>query len=392
MNSNAQHEFHPDAESLNAFAEQALGERERGQIMAHLAVCSRCRQVVFLAQEAGVELEPAVAASSVRSAASRQPWFWSWRFAWAPAAALAAIVALAFFVHVRRAETGSEMAKVAPQVAPRHEEAGSPAAPPQGTQAGPRPQEEATVSTQPTRQKRKATAQRSVNSTQLSLSAPPAAPSAEAGELASAGSVGPVAPPSASGAGYQALGAAAEFKPEPTAGAAWQKQQERAAAAAEMRSLAAKKMEQASANKASRRDETDRILTAAAPAAQFDAGSAPTASLEAGGGHAAGRAFAVYQAMAAGLPSGLPAVSTVTVKQSVLAVDRVGTVFLSKDSGAHWESIARQWNGRAVAVRTPRTAKAGELGTAGGPETVYELVNDQGQVWVSTDGRIWKAK
>jgi hypothetical protein len=63
MNSTTQLEFHPDAESLNAFAEQALPERERGQIVAHLAVCSRCRQVIFLAQQAAEEMETAAPAA-----------------------------------------------------------------------------------------------------------------------------------------------------------------------------------------------------------------------------------------------------------------------------------------------------------------------------------------
>ena len=71
MNQNPQLDFHPDAESLNAFAEQALGDRERGQIVEHLAVCSRCREVVFLAQEAAVEMEPAVAAGRPRALLQR---------------------------------------------------------------------------------------------------------------------------------------------------------------------------------------------------------------------------------------------------------------------------------------------------------------------------------
>ncbi len=52
MTATSQHGFHPDAESLSAFAEQALGERERAEVLAHLAVCGRCRQVVALAREA----------------------------------------------------------------------------------------------------------------------------------------------------------------------------------------------------------------------------------------------------------------------------------------------------------------------------------------------------
>jgi hypothetical protein len=40
---------HPDAELLTAFSERALAERERGQILEHLAHCVECREVVALA-------------------------------------------------------------------------------------------------------------------------------------------------------------------------------------------------------------------------------------------------------------------------------------------------------------------------------------------------------
>ena len=79
-------------------------------MLAHLAVCGRCRQVVALAQEAGLDAE--VAPAAVKHAAL-QPYAWwrSWRFAWIPAAALAASVALAVFVHMRHVEQSAEMAK-----------------------------------------------------------------------------------------------------------------------------------------------------------------------------------------------------------------------------------------------------------------------------------------
>ena len=50
MSATSQHGFHPDAESLSAFAEQALEGRERGEVLNHLAVCGRCRHVVALAR------------------------------------------------------------------------------------------------------------------------------------------------------------------------------------------------------------------------------------------------------------------------------------------------------------------------------------------------------
>jgi photosystem II stability/assembly factor-like uncharacterized protein len=71
-----------------------------------------------------------------------------------------------------------------------------------------------------------------------------------------------------------------------------------------------------------------------------------------------------------------------------VAVDGTGAVYLSEDAGSHWESVAKQWSGRVVAVR---------MQTAAGlvvpvQSAVFEIVNDRGQVWVSADGRAWKAK
>src|SRR5215469_790237 len=39
---------HPDADLLSAFAENALPEAERKHVLAHLADCGGCREVVFL--------------------------------------------------------------------------------------------------------------------------------------------------------------------------------------------------------------------------------------------------------------------------------------------------------------------------------------------------------
>lgn len=51
---------HPDADLLTAFAERALTERERNQVLGHLAACAECREVVALAVPAQ---EPAMAAA-----------------------------------------------------------------------------------------------------------------------------------------------------------------------------------------------------------------------------------------------------------------------------------------------------------------------------------------
>ena len=46
---------HPDADVLTAFAEDALPEREREQLIVHLAVCADCREILSLAASAAPE-------------------------------------------------------------------------------------------------------------------------------------------------------------------------------------------------------------------------------------------------------------------------------------------------------------------------------------------------
>lgn len=410
MNKNAQLDFHPDVESLNAFAEQALGDREREGIVEHLAVCGRCRQVVYLAQEAALEMEPADAAAGSRAAAGREPWYRNWRFAWVPVGAMAMVVTLAYVVHIRRVETGAEMAKVTNQAAQQAGTSASQlAAPPAKVQTV--PQAEAAKGAAPTRQRDLKAKPRTEEAAQLALSAPAAAPNPAAppppppaastpaaaqragiNEAAEAGSNKAAQAPSAPANSFQNMNALAGFRPEPSDSAA-KKDEERAASGGAMHGLAARKTEKARADEAAKQAETDRLMSvvvSAAPAEQVEVSPAPAVGGGVGGGRATSGAFAVYKAKATGLPSGLAAVSTAVAERSVLAVDKAGSVFLSGDSGIHWESVARQWNGRAVAVRTQAAANAS--GAAGSPEAGFELVNDQGQVWASADGKTWKIK
>jgi len=48
-------EVHPSPDLLNAYAEQTLGGAEKDQVMEHLAACSDCREVVFVANQAQEE-------------------------------------------------------------------------------------------------------------------------------------------------------------------------------------------------------------------------------------------------------------------------------------------------------------------------------------------------
>ncbi len=98
----AQPDLHPDADSLNAFAEQALPAAERARIMSHMAGCERCRQVVYLARTAAEAETPLV--SSAAKAEPRRGWFagaGKWRMAWIPAATLAAVAGVALWIQVR---------------------------------------------------------------------------------------------------------------------------------------------------------------------------------------------------------------------------------------------------------------------------------------------------
>lgn len=58
MNEISHFDLHPDAELLNAFAEHELAVAERDEVLAHLAGCARCREVVFLAHDATVAHVP----------------------------------------------------------------------------------------------------------------------------------------------------------------------------------------------------------------------------------------------------------------------------------------------------------------------------------------------
>jgi hypothetical protein len=340
MNAKTQLDFHPDAESLNAFAERALAEEERGQIAAHLAICGRCRQVVFLAQAAATEEEKLAAALTKRTERRRGAWFRNWWLVWAPAAVLATVVALAFYVHPRRAAMDQEMARATQEVSPLV-----------------RPQNDA-VTSRPTE-------------TPLTTAAGAAVTGAGAGKPGMKKNPAQVAlPPVPREARLPAPRLVNESEPQ------------LAATARPSEAPRAKQTEERASTSAEERGAREQegmhgtVLTAAAPA--FAASASTMAGLAVG---ASKTPTKVFSAKAALLPSGLLAHSMATGSKATVAVDKGGAVFVSTDAGGHWESVTQQWSGQAVAVRMQAKARG-----------AYELVNDQGQLWVSTDGRVWTAK
>jgi hypothetical protein len=381
MNPTSKLDLHPEAESLNAFAEQALPEQERAQILAHLAACSRCRQVVYLAQEAAeLETMPASVATA-RPAVQRAPWLSNLWLTWVPAGALAAMVGLAVYVHVRRTETGSEMARATPQ---SEQSALTPAVQEQANTG---------VAAAPASAKRSAGNMHSATAQMPSelLPAEAADESAPAASPPSAavGAIGlshveraePKAAPGGSGQGFATQEAGVQAKAE-TAVEAW-KQQHLASALSS--TAAAARTEQARLNNVASHAQTGQFDSLAGSAPPSALQPAPSASFDNAGGQTAPGIFVARKAIVTALPSGLAAVSTATARQRTLAIDQAGALFLSEDAGSHWEPVARQWAGRAVRVRY-RPALHGNAAAE------FEISNDQGTVWVSADGRTWQAQ
>lgn len=91
---------HPDAGLLTAFVERSLPAREREQVLAHLATCVDCREVVALAA-------PELPAAAPAAAAPRRRWlpipgFSMKTMRWAPVVAAVAVVTIAVVLQAPR--------------------------------------------------------------------------------------------------------------------------------------------------------------------------------------------------------------------------------------------------------------------------------------------------
>ena len=411
MTATSQHGLHPDAESLSAFSEQALGKRERAEVLAHLAVCGRCRQVVALAREAADA--GAETAAPTRKTVAPNAWWKHWRLVWVPAgvAVAFAVTTISFVIErtdrrgpdIKIAEQNptsstaspstpppTEQAKVEPPAAAapapptahtakhaRTEAAEQPPAPTPPAVTAQMPSEPGTSEPEPTDQveARREAQQPHHEEAQQAL------PEYTTGAMRPAYSQ----PDSES---YEARQEQAEHK---------QAEQQRQAEvdASRMRSFKHKAEPAAAhgANDAPPADATQTVTIAAAPPLETPAAepAEPT------------------PATATQLPSRLATVSIASRGHLLLAIDKAGTLFLSEDHGTTWERIATQWTGRAIAVRQraqihgalyaapavqngPTDGSPANAGLAPSPTVFFELSNDKNQTWVSTDGRTWTAK
>jgi Putative zinc-finger len=446
MNSTSQLDFHPDAESLNAFAEKALPERERGQIVAHLAECGRCRQVIFLARQAAAEME-VEAVPAARAAGRSGSWLSDWRLAFVPAAALATVVGLAFLFQGRHEETRTEMARAVPQSVPHGEASvAKPAAKERviaGKTQGPASpvpaknsegdesahladliDRDAGLSHAEANGKIQSTAAGAAYVPAPAEVAPPRAAATESvtvtaappllqSENASAGQVIDTDKINATPlngrnwvyiaqltAGQNSSAAPSAPQP-PTAGMRQRVTGTNSSNTTAAYAPKAKMDEMTERDQASRKARAGYAGSGGASTSHMKKNAMPRSSYDAGGQMPALQFEAAPEAKPAALPSGLTAVSTATADNRTLAIDQAGALFLSNDSGSHWESVAQQWSGRAVDVISLQfmNGSAAAAGSSGGAAAapapaaeVFELRNDKNLTWVSMDGKTWTAQ
>lgn len=399
MNPTIQPGMHPDAESLTAFAELLLPEVEREEILAHMSTCGRCREVVFLAQQAAEEDQPEpVAAAADALIKPRTSWF-NWRWAWIPAAACAGLIGVAVMHHYRSAET-----QTATNAAPTDAlgTAGSPKAEIQNptAQNEPKPAQQAKPSgIVAEREIVPQTLRRDEAKSLLDAKKP--SDQKDVGVRATVPAI--VFAPGVSGGSTHGMAARAKTSAIGGPLAADQFQQQNMANQQNMQSSAGYQFD--AANKtvnaaAARQSETVSVQAQpviptpqAVPAAPEQVNSSPITE----GDNAVSLAGVakLSKKEKVSLPNGLEALSVASGGgDRTIALDTKGALFVSEDGGKHWKPVRTQWTGRAVIVRSLNTAEKGNaLGALGAmkmsPTAKFELVTDDLQTWLSADGNIW---
>lgn len=413
MNPTIQSGMHPDAESLTAFAEQLLPAPERDQILAHMATCSRCREVVFLAQRALEEDQPeaAIVLKELPSA-RRTTWFDGWRWAWIPVAALATFIGVAVLQHSRHPAESAQMAVNSSRTDALQKTAPSSIAPPPKTAPTTNSaslKSEVTESAKPLAKRDEPVRQAEKEETKQ-LDEKKSVEQKDYGVLA--GAAPAALPPGVSGGSSGSSGSMREMmaarKASPIGGPAAvnQFQQQNLAqqnlalqnsvmnaqnvpADANKKVVAPKAALGSASETVSVQADQVEGLPIPAPVSPAQVSSVPlTGEYHGTLSSAAAKLKAIEKIT---MPSGLGVLATASEANRVVALDTAGALFLSEDGGKTWQSIPSQWTGRALLVRTrPVGTEAGALRA---PQTLrFELVNDKLQTWLSYDGRIWTAQ
>jgi hypothetical protein len=390
---------HPDAESLTAFAEQLLSGTEREQILAHMATCSRCREVVFLTQPM---MEPEKLASATELQESFRPtprgWSGAWRWAWIPATALAGFIGFAVLQHQRRAAVSQpEMAQnVSPPETVRNATPANTVATPSVQKQAPRREEakglsadrgradrDTEVSSGALDRKDKATQKKdelAKESDLLSAVAPAALGGSAHGTLSARANTSTVGGPMAQNQAQQQNNAPLQ-------------QQNNANEVRQAGTLfdSADKPTPASVPPGGALEsvtvtaEQGPRLASAAPATAPEIATAPPATQSVVLSNMKTSRLAEGRSA---LPSELGILSQAKAAKTTIAIDTAGALFLSEDGGKHWQPVKAQWTGRAVLVKV-RPTTAVSRGMLGQSTPQFQLTTDKLKTWISEDGKTW---
>ncbi len=378
MNRIVQPETHPDAELLNGFVEQALPDRERLRVLAHMADCARCREVVYLAQAAAAPEAETDGRAEATSRPDRAPhpevmgvprksrwaaWAGRWRPVLIPAAALAGVATVVLWMQLRpspRVETaaGNTTQKQRFVPVPESAVAQRQAATPDLPRPAPRP-----------RTDRIAKAEVAKPPQEMEL----------AQVLPAAGSESPAEPEE----NPATKPTAALIAPAPKVSLQQSASSPLSLANTQFRAMpstlprpSASRFGVESTPRGTRAVAALHGAVAAAPAtpqgmfspmggnaqAQMSPALPSQPLSQVLGGPMAVRLLRRYR-----LPSGRDSISAASVLNRVLAIDAEGAVFGSDDAGKSWQPIAQRWSGKAVSVESEPGGPAPGGPAPGGP-------------------------
>ncbi len=393
--------LHPDADSLNAFIEGVLPEHERLACLAHLADCTRCREIVYLAQEP-------VAPVPIPPSADAVP-FWKRWFTPIPVLAAAMVCVLLVSIAVyrliqpKRVEpvlTAVATPAIAPQAAPLSEPLKEPpAARAAKSIATRRP---AIVQDSEPAPSPVATAPRAVPVSPAASSPPPtiagarfAQPQNPAAQIATSGIAGTVTDP----AGGAVPGAVVTVRPVTGTSNIDTRTDNKgqfnfaglAPGQYELQFVSpgfkqARKQIDLQPQLVARADS--RLELGAAAETVTVSAEASLLKTESGvvGGVIAGRAVSTLPLVPPNTRTGpvsalagkLPPSTTASKDKLMLKVDPAGALFFSKNGGKSWKPVKPLWQGKVVRVES-----------AHDPGAVFQLTTDSGSVWLSRDGAHW---
>ncbi len=327
---------HPEADLLSAFSEGGLVGHERQQVMEHLAGCPRCRQVIFLAQQAAPEIETAGKTEAL-------PF---WRRKWipilAPVAAVCVLAGISLVLFQQREEKAKAPETNIAQQNP------APAPPVNlGGVAGSQSKAEDHIDKPAGFAKKDALV----------------AEKKKATDALQTRSLGPDVSGTASDSG------AASDSGVASDGSVRQMAHADEYATSRRKSVLLGQSSEVTQSESAKQSTTfgaqpqSANVLAAKPAFaaryqnQLDVPTARAVPSASGG--------AVGRSMVFALPSGQAAIANVDLGNRRLVLDGSGALFVSLDQGAHWRRIPQQWRGRATALVVRPPMRSETLGAPG---------------------------